>query len=1199
MKLKDLTILFLMAALFICCERNEGFSDKPYQDKYPINISGQITQVYTTRVDDGGFCDGDQIGLYGVNYLNNNTTPGTLQDQGNQVDNARYTYDEANLTWNASGSIYYKDANTNIDLYAYYPYDNPSNVTAYEFEVHQNQAGTNTVDGYALSDFLWAKAENITPSSNKVWMKFSHKLSCANVVLVEGTGFEEGEFATIKKSVLVMNTSRTANINLQTGVATVTGSPESEGIVMMSSADGFRAIVVPQTVAANTALFSITIDGIPYRFKTNSDCTYQAGMLSAFTIEINKKNHNGEFELNLVNTEIKEWIADSESHNGEIRQYYVVNLEQPGTLGRLLKAAKKNPDKIKNLKISGKINAGDFYFMRDSMELLQAVNLKEAEIKNSIPVTYIMEDRTEFTIYESVETKERFSEDNLTEQDYTTLFRNRHPEVYGIYGISSSKWCYDNEIPKEAFNKKISLQHFSFPEKVTGINDRSFSSTNLSGALIIPDDVIFIGSNSFDNTTITSIELPHALAEIGSWAFAGCSYISGNLALPETMESLGKYAFSGCSMLTGHLTIPPKIKEIPSACFQLCSFNSVSFPEGLLSIQSDAFKYNFNLKALTLPESLKEILSGAFLNCPIQGELIIPKNIIKLGSSAFDGCSISSVIFSEGIEISTIEGECFIRNAKLSVHVDIPESVQTIGSGAFANCSNLPSVKIPSTTSVIASSAFKNCSGLTKLKCDATTPPTLGANVFNGVPKDNFTLEVPESAVSKYQTTAGWADFKRIGAHHDFVISRPLMRTLNAKYTKTYLLRAPSGEPWSIVSKPEWVTVEAETYVGKSDVTITVAELAQGAGNRSGEIVFQLDNKDFSSGVKYTTTMKVEQYDCVNYDGEVIVNQTATAGNGVNIVFMGDCFDAKDIDEGKYLSGINEAIGYFFAIEPYKSYKEYFNIYTVVGMSPESGMGTVNTIKEAKFGSQYSLDGITPDTETIYDYALDISTVTEENLNQTLIVMVENTQDYGGICYMWGDGSAIAICPMSADAYPFDFRGIVQHEAGGHGFAKLADEYIYTNGFIDACSCLNPHLDSFYAGKAYGWYRNLSTNNNYKTVEWAHLFANSDYSNVVDMYEGGYFHTRGIYRSEDNSCMNNNVPYYSAISRQEMVERIKKYAGEEFRLQDFYDNDVRDASNNDFVTTKSVSENVVGWSSAAKQMPPKFMGHSPKIRKQH
>ena len=268
-------------------------------------------------------------------------------------------------------------------------------------------------------------------------------------------------------------------------------------------------------------------------------------------------------------------------------------------------------------------------------------------------------------------------------------------------------------------------------------------------------------------------------------------------------------------------------------------------------------------------------------------------------------------------------------------------------------------------------------------------------------------------------------------------------------------------------------------------------------------------------------------------------------------------------------------------------------------MSADSGMGTVNTIKEAKFGSQYSLDGISPDHATCYEYAMKAESVNENNLGETLVVLIENTTDYGGICYMWGDGSAIACCPMSADAYPYDFRGIVQHEAGGHGFGKLADEYIYHNAFIQSCTCnCCSHLDEFRAYKARGWYRNLSENGDMKTVEWAHLIYHPDYSNIVDMYEGGFFHTRGIYRSEATSCMNNNIPYYSAISRQAMVERIMNYAGKEFDINDFYAKDVRDASNN---TRSGISllleENAVTLKGASKQLPPKYMGDKPQLKR--
>ena len=175
MKIKHLLLFGWATAMIGCTDQIEDDLNvgKP-QDGLEIFIEGNINQQYHSRVDDGGFCGGDQIGLYGVNYTDGNSVAGTLQDEGNQVDNIRYTYDEENFKWTSSVSAYYKDADTHIDLYAYYPYGNPSSVTAYPFEVEKDQ---NDGDGYGASDFLWAKTEKVVPSENKVKLHFGHKMS--------------------------------------------------------------------------------------------------------------------------------------------------------------------------------------------------------------------------------------------------------------------------------------------------------------------------------------------------------------------------------------------------------------------------------------------------------------------------------------------------------------------------------------------------------------------------------------------------------------------------------------------------------------------------------------------------------------------------------------------------------------------------------------------------------------------------------------------------------------------------------------------------------------------------------------------------------------------------------------------------------------------------------------------------------------
>ncbi|MBQ7812579.1 MAG: fimbrillin family protein [Bacteroidales bacterium] len=81
----------------------------------PIVIAGRIDQEYATRANDEGFCNGDVVGIYVVDY--DGDTPGTLQNEGNRADNVRFTFDEAAYKWNPAYEIYWKDKNTHIDIY--------------------------------------------------------------------------------------------------------------------------------------------------------------------------------------------------------------------------------------------------------------------------------------------------------------------------------------------------------------------------------------------------------------------------------------------------------------------------------------------------------------------------------------------------------------------------------------------------------------------------------------------------------------------------------------------------------------------------------------------------------------------------------------------------------------------------------------------------------------------------------------------------------------------------------------------------------------------------------------------------------------------------------------------------------------------------------------------------------------------------
>ena len=1177
----------VMCGLLTGCLSEPVFEPVVEGSGIEISLDGRIKQI-GTKVNAEGFENGDALGLYAVNYENNNQTPGTLLAEGNQADHVKYIFNFENWQWTPVKKVYYKDVNTNVDLYVFYPHAEPSSVEAYNFEVQKDQskAKTQTAQGgYEASDFLWAKVENVTPTESKIKVQLEHKMAGAHVILTEGTGFEQDEFPLLEKSVLAVNTTRKATIDMSTGTVSPVGSAQSTGIVMCPQTDGsFRAIVVPQSLTAGTDLFKITIDGMTYGFKKDVSVTYEAGKVSKFTIKINRKQHTGEYELELVEADIVAWTEDLNQHNGEARQYYCVNVTEPGTLGRLIKADKKNPMKIKNLKVSGTISDEDFYFMRDSMAILEAVNLKESRV---------------------VDVK------------CSKLTLPGHNDEYGKSTIFATREAgtYDDVIPDNAFVNKKSLYSIVLPEYINQIGASSFQNSSISGALVLPDDVNIIWGGAFSTTNITDVVLPARLEILAGNVFNGCESLSGVFSLPEAIKYIGSSTFANCAY-TGSLILPNSLEYIGASAFYYSgTFNGgLRIPDKINVIYEKTFQSRFG-SSITGHLDLNNVISihnEAFMCCAFEGELVIPEGVTIIPARCFSDY-LNGSDFTQVILPSTLKeiGADAFRHCKRLHKVQFNEGLVSIGEHAFEYCDNLIDLELPSTLQVIQKYAFAGCSGITGITCLSTEPPIIQESAIDAIPKNNFTVKVPYSSINRYATHSKWGQFNRISAYHDFSISRRKARALNSETSKSYILRAPANYNWSIKSKPEWITVAPSSGAGKTEIVVTFAEMATAEASqisvemthptyayqattkklngRAGEIVFSLDGKD------YTTSMTVEQFDYQHGDGDVITLNEATKGNGVDIVFLGDCYDAADIAAGNYVADLQEAMGYYFNIEPYKTYKEYFNVYAVVGVSDDSGMGTLNTIKDAKFGSTFGEKNLVqPNMNECFKYAC--KAPINDNIAQTLIVLVENTTEYGGVCYMYGDGSAVACCPKSADAYPYDFRGIVQHEAGGHGFGKLADEYIYHNAFISTCTCTCcSHDDELLAYKRRGWYRNIELTGNMNEVGWSHFIFHPKYSNVVDIYEGGYFHTRGVYRSEPTSCMNNNIPYFSAISRQAMVERIMEYAGETFDLDTFIEKDVTTAA----PTTKSGIEvlPIEPIYNNGKQHAPVYMGEKPAFKK--
>lgn len=677
--------------------------------------------------------------------------------------------------------------------------------------------------------------------------------------------------------------------------------------------------------------------------------------------------------------------------------------------------------------------------------------------------------------------------------------------------------------------------------------------------------------------------------------FQNCRNLTGNLILPDNLELIRGYCFSGCSGLYGELRLPAKLKRMGNCAFSSCSgfTGSLSIPQGITALPSEAFhNCGFN-GTLTLHNGITNIANDAFANCHFKGELHLPKSLKVISENAFCNNDFSGTLTLPST-LTHIGSNAFAYNWRLMGILDIPQEVESIGENAFSNCKMLEGIIFPESMETIRQGAFNECYGINSIICKGTMPAHIESGAFDGVAKDNFTLEVPESAISQYQAAPGWKDFKRIAAHHELVCRPSVACALSTEHKQKLVINA-EGE-WEVASKPDWCEVSPASGNKKTEVTLTIKGMAKNADSRDGKVVFRLKDKD------YTHECSVSQYGYEYGEDEWITLQKATKGNngGINIVLLGDGFNAKDIASGKYLNDIKQEVEYFFGIEPYKTYRDYFNVYTAIPLSTESGVGTVNTIRYNRFNTTFTGGvGLKADYDEVFNYALGAPTVNKSNLNQTLIIMVPNSTDYGGICQMWEDGSAIAFCPQSTYGYPLDTRGVIQHEAGGHGFGKLGDEYIYHNAFIDFCDCTCcGHVFEFNAAKSLGWFDNLELTGKMHSVGWSHLIFDNRYSDIVDIYEGGYMHNRGVFRSEPNSCMNNDIPYYSTISRESIVKRIKAYAGETYSFEDFVKNDKRDAG---IVESRAFGGNGDQRTSGTYQHAPVFHKGSPlkmaKVRK--
>jgi hypothetical protein len=267
-------------------------------------------------------------------------------------------------------------------------------------------------------------------------------------------------------------------------------------------------------------------------------------------------------------------------------------------------------------------------------------------------------------------------------------------------------------------------------------------------------------------------------------------------------------------------------------------------------------------------------------------------------------------------------------------------------------------------------------------------------------------------------------------------------------------------------------------------------------------------------------------------DGQVRVIQRATVGNGIDIVIMGEAFNDTMVSDGTYDAHMNKVVDALFAYEPFKSFRDMFNVYAVTAVSEKA---YINFDKSALQMETQDWNFVAPTTK-IKSYAE--KAVSSDRLENTAVVVAVN--GYGrSNCVNenpvaendYGCGFSMALC----DIWDVNYNSLIQHEVVGHGFAKLADEYIETSGEAPSNAFVN---------EKYGWLKNIDDTNNLNNIKWAKFIQDSRYaSEQLGAYEGGTYET-GVWRATQQSIMNDHTKsfYFNAPSREAIYYRIHMLA---------------------------------------------------------
>lgn len=292
---------FLVASALVVsmqgCSKDSALEPNP-DSKVQLRLTGEINQ--TTRVNDAGFQTNDAVGVYV-------STNGTLAESGNYFDNEKYTYANDNGSGELTSTIpiYWPTKDSELSVFAYYPYvESVSSTSAYPFAVATDQ---NADGAFYQSDFLYANALNLAPTSEPVALAFEHKLSRVDIEL--GVAAESSitldQLKAAEKNLTIIGVAAEGTIDLEDGTATAGDATTTITPMANDGGVSYSAVVYPQT---NKVTFRIELNDRVYGYSTNA--TFEAGKKYTYTLTINAWDQP---QLTPSGVSVTDWTAGENS----------------------------------------------------------------------------------------------------------------------------------------------------------------------------------------------------------------------------------------------------------------------------------------------------------------------------------------------------------------------------------------------------------------------------------------------------------------------------------------------------------------------------------------------------------------------------------------------------------------------------------------------------------------------------------------------------------------------------------------------------------------------------------------------------------------------------------------------------------------------------------------------------------------------